>query len=196
MAEIRSTMDLVMERAARIGKASGEELRQSEARTRGMHLTVDYLDGKPARLLEDLEQEEAAVRMAIRQGMAESLLRNIFLARDDVQLERVTRACQGIVELAGNARDVASICQEARHIIDSYARHREQLRHQLEDQVRAQYEQALEQQMGEQAGALNIDPTLQPRFKEEWSRIKAELDSQYMQALEQHKIALKQRLRA
>ncbi len=195
MAEIRSTMDLVMERAARIGKASSEEIRQSEARTRGMHLTVDYLDGKPAQLIEALEREEAAIQMAVRQGMAESLLRNIFLASDDVQLERVTRACQGIVALAGNARDVASICQEVRHIIDGYARHREQLRRQLEDQVRVQYEQALEQQMGEQAGALNIDPTLQPRFKEEWSRIKAELDGQYMRALEQHKITLKQKLR-
>ncbi len=196
MAEIKSTMDLVMERAARIGKASSEELRQSEARTRGMHLTVDYLDGKSSRLLEELEREDAAVQMAIRQGMVESLLRNIFLARDDVQLERVTRASQGLVELSGNARDVASICQELRHIIDGYARHREQLRRQLEDQVRVQYEQALARQMGEQAGELNIDPALQPKFKEEWSRIEAELDSQYMQALEQHKTTLKQRLRA
>ncbi len=196
MAEIKSTMDLVMERAARMGKASGEEIRQSEARTRGMHLTADYLDGKSARLLEALEREEAALQMAIRQGMVESLLRNIFLARDDVQLERVARAGQGIVELAGNARDVASICQEIRHILDGYARHREQLRLQLEGQVRAQYEQALAQQMGEQAGELNIDPALQPRVKEEWSRIEAELDSQYMQALEQHKMTLKQRLRA
>lgn len=196
MAEIRSTMDLVMERAARIGKASSEELRQDEARTKGIHLTVGYLDGKSTRLLKKLKQEDAEIQMAIRRGMVESLLRNIFLTRDDVQLERVTRASQGLVELAGNARDVASICQEIRQIIDGYARHREQLQRQLEEQVRAQHEQALARQMGEQAGELDMDPALQPRFKEEWSRVEAELDSQYMQALEQHKMTLKQRLRA
>ncbi|NOQ45619.1 MAG: hypothetical protein GQ559_02945, partial [Desulfobulbaceae bacterium] len=48
MAEIKSTMDLVMERAARMGMATSEELQQEEARKTGMQLTAAYLNDESA----------------------------------------------------------------------------------------------------------------------------------------------------
>ena len=194
MAEIKSTMDLVMERAARIGRASSEELRREEARTKGMQLTGEYLDGKLERLTDELPGQESAAPDSLRQGMVESLMRNIFLARDDLQRDRVEKAFQGIIDLGGKAGDVVSICRELLTILDGYTKHRKQLRAQLEEQVRMQYEQLLAQQTGGQPGKLNIDVTMQPKFMEEWGRIEAELKDQYSQALEQYKVQLKQRL--
>ena len=37
------------------------------------------------------------------------------------------------------------------------------------------------------------DPALHPKFQEEWSRIKSDLDTQYNQALDQHKDSVAQR---
>ncbi len=54
MAEIKSTMDLVMERAARIGKASSVDLQQDEARKKGMQLTAGYLEGSFNSLVEKM----------------------------------------------------------------------------------------------------------------------------------------------
>ena len=45
MAGIKSTMDLVMERAARMGVATPEEMRHEENLKKGMQSTVDFLNG-------------------------------------------------------------------------------------------------------------------------------------------------------
>jgi len=194
MAEIKSTMDLVMERAARIGMATREELQQEEATKKGMLLAVDFLEGKVDDLPRSIAGHDKGIQGAVRQGTGESLLRNIFLPREEIQQERAAKAVQGILDLSGGAGDIASICQELLSVLGGYIQHREQIRGQLEEQVRMQYEQLLAQQQGMQRDNIKIDPTLQPRFKEEWSRIEGELNSQYNKALDQLKMQLKQRL--
>ena len=194
MAEIKSTMELVLERAAQMGKATSEEVEQDAAKKTGMQLAAAFLDGKEESPSKLLAEQEPARQMAIRLGMAETLLRNLFLPRDEHAQERTERATRGLLDLAGGAGDIVSICQEMQHIIGQYRQHREQLRGQLEEQMRMQYEQAMAQQTGGQAAGMNIDPTTQPKFLEEWARVEAELDSQYNQALNQHREQLKQRI--
>lgn len=194
MAEIKSTMDLVMERAARIGRASREELQQEEAQKKGIQLGVDFLEGRLDRLLDAIAEHEPAIQAAVRRGAAEGLLRNIFLPRDEAQRARTDQAVRGILDLSSSAGDVLSICREVQNILAGYSQHVEELRKQLEEQIRMQYEHLLAQQRGVQREKIKIDPTLQPKFKEEWSRIEGELNSQYNKALQQLKAGLAQRL--
>ena len=194
MAEIKSTMDLVMERAARFGKASREELQQDEARKKGIQLAVDFLEGRLDKVSAAVAGTEPAMQMAVRQGAAEGLLRNIFLPREPAQRARIDRAAQGIIELSSGAGDVVSICREIQNILAGYTQHGEQLKGQLEEQIRMQYEHLLAQQQGMPREKVKIDPTLQPKFKEEWGRIEAELNSQYGKALQQMKAELGPRL--
>jgi len=194
MAEIKSTMDLVMERAARIGKASSEDLRREEAQKKGMQLTAEYLDGTVSSLTDSLGALPGEMQQAARAGMLESLLRNIFLPRDDLQQERTGKAARAILELAGGAGDIASICNELLQIVQGYMQHRDELQKQLEEQIRMQYEQLLAQQGGMRQEEFKIDPSLQPKFREEWDRIEVELNSRYNEALNQNKANLKQRL--
>jgi hypothetical protein len=194
MAEIKSTMDLVMERAARIGKASSEDLQRDEAQKKGMQLTAEYLDGTLASLMDTLDSMKEETQSAVRTGMAESLLRNIFLPRDDIQQQRTEKAAQGIIELAGGAGDIETICRELLQIISGYMQHRDELRGQLEEQVKMQYQQVLAKQGGQGGEEFEMDPALLPMFREEWGKIEVELNSRYSAALEQHKTNLKQRL--
>ena len=195
MAEIKSTMDLVMERAARIGKASSDDLQREEAQKKGMQLTAEYLDGTVTSLADSLHGMQAEIRQAVRTGMIESLLRNIFLPRDEVQQGRAAAAARGINDLAGGAGDISTICNELLQIIQGYMQHRDELQGQLEEQIRMQYEQLLARQGGGmREDEFKIDPSLQSKFREEWGRIEVELNSRYSEALEQHKENLKQRL--
>ena len=195
MAEIKSTMDLVMERAARMAADSPDVDEQEEVRRRGMKMAAEFLDNKLDNLMSALQELPAGEQMAVRSGMVEVLLRNILLPRDDGARERGDKAAQGILELGGNAGDLAGICAEMQHILGQYNQHREQLKQQLEEQVKAQYEQLLAQEAaGMQADGLSPELALQAKVKEEWSRLEGELNDQYNQALEQHKTTLKQRL--
>jgi len=194
MAEIKSTMDLVMERAARFGKASSEDLQREEAHKKGMQATAEYLEGSVASLVETLAKVNRETQQAMRSGMVESLLRNIFLPRDEIQQSRADKAAAGLVELAGGAGDIATICRELKQIMSGYEQHRKELRSQLEEQIRMQYEQLLAHKGGMRADEIKIDPTLQPKFREEWGRIEAELYGRYNEALDQHKMNLRNRL--
>jgi hypothetical protein len=194
MAEIKSTMDLVMERAARYGKASDEDLQRDEARKKGMQKAAEYLEGSVASLAETLNEEKKELQQTLREGIAEGLLRNIFLPRDEVQQERTDKAVQGLVELSGGAGDVATICRELQQIMQGYQQHRKELQGQLEQQIKMQYEQMMAQSGGAQGEEFNLDPATQAKFREEWEKIEAELHRRYHDALEQHKINLKTRL--
>jgi len=195
MAEIKSTMELVLERAARMGTASSDDIAKEEAKKEGMRLAAAYLDGKGEPLDQALAKQPPERQEAVRAGMVEGLLRNLFLPRDEEALKRTEQAARGLIDLAGGAGDIVTMCQELQHVIGQYQQHREQLKSQLEEQLRAQIEQALAaQQMGGQADGLGLEASVQAKIQEEWARLEGELDSQYNQALEQYKDQIRLRL--
>lgn len=183
-----------MERAARMGKASNEELQQEEVRKSGMRLAADFLDGKVDSLMTTLAEQPEEQQVSTRSGMVDTLLRNIFLHRDEQGKERTEKATQGIREISGNAGEVGNICVEMQNILGQYNQHREQLHQQLEEQIRMQYDQMLAQQGGMQGGA-QLEQALEAKVNEELGRMEAELTDQYNQALEQYKGAIRERLR-
>jgi hypothetical protein len=197
MAEIKSTMELVMERAARMGRASDGELQQEDERKQGMKLAADFLDGKLDNLMTSLTDQATEQQVTIRSGMIETLLRNIFLHRDETGEERTGKAVKGILEISANTGDLSSICAAVQHILGQYNQHREQLRQQLEEQMRMQYEQMLAQQGGAdvQADGMSIEQALETKINEEWSNMEAEISGQYNQALDQHKAEIREQLR-
>ena len=195
MAEIKSTMDLVMERAARMGKASSDELESESVRKKGMKLAAEFLDGKRDLLLSALTELPQAQQVAAREGMVDVLLRNIFLPKDEVAQERTDTAARGLVGLGGGAGDLKTICTELQHVLGQYHQHREQLKTQLEEQVKQQYDQLLAQQRSGMPGeGGSPEMALQAQVKEEWTRLENDLAEQYNQAIAQHKMALKDRL--
>ena len=54
-------------------------------------------------------------------------------------------------------------------------------------------EQALAQQTGQKGLGMKMDPRMHPKFQEEWSKVKADLDGQYNQVMQQHKELVAQR---
>lgn len=193
MGEIKSTMELVMERAAKMGKASHDEIKHYEAIKKGMRLVADFFNGNGdslSNLHADHPQEE---QEAVRQGMIEGLLRNVFLPRDQGGEKRIEQAVCGLIDLAGG--DIASLCREMEEVIGQYTQHRQQLREQLEEQVRIQYEQQLKARQGGQgAGGAAIPPDMHPKFQEEWIRLEQELNSQYRQTLDQYRQEIRMKM--
>lgn len=190
MAGIKSTMDLVMERAARMGMATPEEMRHEDNMKQGMQSTVAFLNGTAPSLNEMLAEFAGAEQESVRKGMLTSLLRNLFLPRDEDGIARIERAIRGLVELNSATPDIGSLCREVQTIALQYGQHRQQLYDQLKEQMRMQIEQLLLRK-GMKPDSLKFDPTTEPQFKEQWSRLEADLDGQYGQALEQFKAQLK-----
>ena len=100
---------------------------------------------------------------------------------------------QGLLEMERSAGDMVAICAELKQILEQYTQHKEQIRKQLEDAVRAQLDQKLGEQGSPAGSRMSIDPAMHPMFQKEWVRMKADLDQQYNQALDQRKDMLLER---
>jgi hypothetical protein len=184
MAEIKSTLEKVLERAAAMGRASQEEIQADEQVKEGMRMAADYLQGKEMDLSQVMDATEAAG--LVKKGLVQVFLRNIALPRYD-DLQRAERAMQGLLELARGSGDLVSVFRDMKGILDHYQQHLKEIRQQVEEAFRQQMEQALSQQTGQKGLGLKVDPALHPKFQEEWSRVKSDLDAQYNKVLQQHK---------
>jgi hypothetical protein len=194
MAEIRSTMDMVMERAARLAAEAEDTGSDDDLLNLGMRLAAAYLNGQEQDLMGLLQARPSAEQMAIRAGMAKTMLRNIVLPRDyDEISEQSQLSLTGLQKLSGNSSDIAAICSELKQILEQYSQHCEQVKQQFDESILAKLKMKLQQQGVPLDDDMALNPTMHPQYQEEWSRTSAELNAQYNEALDQRKALIGQR---
>jgi hypothetical protein len=176
---------MVLERAARMAAAAAPEVNDEDQVKTGMRLAADFLNGKETDLGILLAAQPAPAQVAVRQGMAQTLLRNIVLPRDEQLQVSGKLALQGILALGGKSGEIKAICQELGQILDQYGQHKEQMTQQLEDAIRAQLEQ---QQRGpRREGQPPVNPAMHPHYREELAKMLTSLNNQYNEAMQQRK---------
>ena len=193
MAEIRSTMDMVMERAARLAEEAEESSGDDALANEGMRLAAAFLNGEGENLLEQLKSKAPEEQMIIRGGMARTMLRNILLPRDQEISEQTLLSLNGLQELSGNSTDIATICSELKQILEQDGQHREQVKQQFDESILNQLKMQLQQQGLAVDDEMALNPTMHPQYQEEWSKASAELNNQYNDALDQRQELIGQR---
>jgi len=185
MAEIKSTMDMVMERAARMAAAAPSTGNDDGLEKKGMRLAADYVNGKSIDLKEELAALPAGEQGEVGKGMLQTLLRNVVLPRSKELQDTGELALRGVLLLAGKKGEIVSVCRELEQILKQYGQHKEQMTQQLEEALRAQ----LEQQGGNrgQGGRGSANPAMHPHYREELSRMLTGLNNQYTDAMDQRK---------
>ncbi len=189
MAEIKSTMDMVLERAARMAAETTEEDNYlgEEQLKEGMRLGAAYLRGDGPGLGEKLAALPPLEKGPVRKGAVQAMLRNIFLAREAEKMTIAEKAMHGLVEIGQGDGELLQVLGEMKKILDGYRQHGEQLKEQLEAQF-SQQMALMEQNLAKQTGrAMKLQPAQHPKFQEEWARIQGQLNEQYGQALQQLK---------
>ncbi|HSR36237.1 MAG TPA: hypothetical protein VLL73_03570, partial [Desulfurivibrionaceae bacterium] len=118
MAEIKSTMEMVMERAARMGAGPAADLGAEERMKDGMRLGASYLRGEAADMVERLHGLGMPDRAQVLRGVVQTLLRNIFLPRDADQIAQATKAMEGLVAVGQADSELLMVCGEMQKILD------------------------------------------------------------------------------
>lgn len=192
MAEIRSTLEMVMERAARMaaeheGKASDDLLVKE-----GMKLAAEYMNTGNADLAGAITSRSEAERAPFVKGILDTLLRNITLPRDESIAENAEKALDAVNTLTDGAS--GDICSELHQLLGQYGQHKEQVTNQLDDAIRNQLVQQYAQQGREIADPSTINPAMHPQYAEEMKRMMSDLNSQYIQAFDQRKEMIRTRI--
>ena len=195
MAEIKSTMDMVMERAARMAAAEGP-VGGDDLEKEGMRAAASYLRGETVDLAGLVTAKPPAAQTPFRGGVVQALLRNIFLPREVEQQAGAELAMNGLIMVGHGSDELLAAFGELKKLLDQYLQHRQQYREQLEGHFAQQMAQ-LEATMAKQTGmAMKLKPSQHPKFQEEWQRILTQLNDQYGNALNQYKQQVEQFLAA
>jgi len=187
--EIKSALEIAMEKVEKLGEVTEEERMRWKHVPEGEKLAARYLK-QNLNLLSELGKFEENVKKYVVEGAQEVLIRNIELPMNDYLRKKNRRVMEGIKLLKNDKVSVENVFSKLRRIFDHYIEQGEQQRRQafesLKVDVEARIQQAVKQQMGPLA-SMKIDVESQPQFQEEWRRMLAQLDMQYMSLINEYK---------
>ncbi len=185
MAEIKSTLEMVLERAERMAAEASPTGSNDELTKKGMRLGADFMNKKEIDISAEIASEPAESRVEVLKGVSQTLLRNIVLPRNAERQESGKHALNGILVISSGSAQIQSICQELDQILAQYGQHKEQTTQQLNDAIRAQLEQQQVEKGAEPSSDIN--PAMHPQYQEELTKMLTSLNNQYSEAMDQRK---------
>jgi hypothetical protein len=189
MGDIKSAREIAMEKLAQIEEPTEEERLRWKFVPKGEALANRHLK-EDLNLVVELGKFQENERRYVIEGAAEILIRNIDLPRNDHAKRNNRRAMEGLKLLKNDKASVENVYSRIRNIFKHYAEQGEEQRKKTYEQLKLQFEariqQAVQQQLGPMARA-RVDVERQPQFHEEWRKVRAQLDSQYLQHLDEYK---------
>jgi len=189
MSDIKSAREIAMEKVEELGEVTEEERLRWKHVPEGEKLAARYLK-QNLNLATELGKYDEKVVNYIKEGAGEILIRNINLPQNDSIRKNNKKAMEGLKALKKDKIGVENIFSRIRNIFTHYAEQGEQQRKQAYEQLKGEFsakvQQAMQQQLGTTTG-LNIDIESQPQFQEEWRKLLVQLDSQYINLLNEYK---------
>lgn len=190
MGEIKSALEIAMEKIEKLGSVSEEERLKWKYVPEGKKLAARYIKGDGNLNVELKKYEENAKKYVIG-GASEILVKNIDLPGDDLIKKNNKRAMEGLKSLKSDKIAVENVFSKIRRIFDHYAGEGEQQRRQAYESLKSEFgakiQQAMQQQLGTSADMANMDIERQPQFQEEWRHLQTKLDLQYIKLLDEYK---------
>ncbi len=195
MGDIKSAREIAMEKIDKMGEPTEAERLEWKYLPEGEKLAARYLK-QDVQLPPEISKFDKKAAPYVSLGATRVLIKNINLPLNEAVQKTNKLAMDGIKTLKTDKNRVEAVLGQIRNIFAHYAGQGEQQRKQAYNQIKQEFqariEQALRQQTGGNVSGLNIDVERQPQFQEEWRKIKGQMDSQYIQVLDE----LKQQLEA
>lgn len=189
--EIKSTLEIALEKAERIGKASKEELELFQIKEKAQKLSAKFLrDELPdfeEKLTELLKDKSSQQKKVVYQSIVDVFLKNIVLPKYEYQLDDAKKALEGLKKIFKKVSEISKLCQQLETLLREYLMHKEAIYNELLRRFNAGVS-ALEKALSNQLGAeVKVNVEEHPQFKEEWNKIKEKLDEEYGKQLEYFK---------
>jgi len=188
MGGIKSAIEIAMEKVEKLDKATEEERLRWKYIPEGEKLAVKYLK-QDCNLVVEMSRYEENIAKYVIEGASDILIRNISLPKNDLAKSNNRKAMDGLKNLKSDKVGVENVFSQIRRVFNHYVEQGEQQRRQayesLKTECEANIQQVIQQQMG--SVEIKIDVERQPQFQEEWLKIQAQLDLQYLKHLDEYK---------
>ncbi|MEJ2070998.1 MAG: hypothetical protein P8X65_10475 [Syntrophobacterales bacterium] len=187
MAEIKSALELALEKAEQYGRATKEDLLQDKYKEQGRQWAVQYLKEEEIDLEKELAVLSPEAQPLARVAMKEVFLRNITFPKEETIDSRLNKALEGIMVVATNKKAMGRIKQEIDQLLQQFLMARNTALQQMKNsfmQTLGNYTRALEAQLKTK---VRLDVENLPEFQQEWRKFEGNLLDQFEPVLEDRK---------
>jgi hypothetical protein len=187
VAEIKSALELALEKAEQYGRATKEDLLQDKYKEQGRQWAVNYLKEEELDLEKELAALSSEAQPLARVAMKEVFLRNITLPKEEAIDARLNKAMEGIMVVATDKKAMGRLKQEVDQLLQQFLMARNSALQQLKNsfmQTLGNYTRALEAQL---KSKVRLDVENLPEFQQEWRKFEGNLLDQFEPVLEDRK---------
>jgi hypothetical protein len=187
VAEIKSALELALEKAEQYGRATKEDLLQDKYKEQGRQWAVQYLKEEEIDLEKELAVLSPEAQPLARVAMKEVFLRNITFPKEETIDSRLNKALEGIMVVATNKKAMGRIKQEIDQLLQQFLMARNTALQQMKNsfmQTLGNYTRALEAQLKTK---VRLDVENLPEFQQEWRKFEGNLLDQFEPVLEDRK---------
>jgi hypothetical protein len=189
MGEIKSAAEIAREKLEQIGEPTPEERLKWKYGPEGEKLAARYLkDG--GNLVSEVSRYDANARGVVVDAVSDILIKNIGLPRTEAARRNNKKAMDGLKAVKNDKVAMENVLSKMRRILDHYIQEGDKQRKQAYDSLKAEFETKIQQAVRQQTGVsarVNIDVEKQPQFLEEWQRVQAQMEAQYLNLLDEYK---------
>ncbi len=190
MGDIKTAAQIAAEKLAKIGEPTEQERIKWKYGPEGEKLAAQYLK-EDINLVNEMKKYDEKPRKLMAATVNDILLKNISLPHNEMARKTNKKSMDGLKALKNNKAAVDNIYKRMQHVLDHYiqegAEQKKQAYEQLKQQMEEQIQQMIRKQTGTTSARMKIDVEKQPQFQEEWQRIQAQLEGQYIQLLDEYK---------
>jgi hypothetical protein len=190
MGEIKSAAEIAREKLEKIGAPTEEERLKWKYGPEGEKLAARYLREDTVNLASVIKQYDDKAKKVVIAGVSEILLRNIGLPRNDIARKNNKKAMDGLKIMKNDKVAVENVFSRIRHVLDHYGQEGARQKKQAYDTLKAEFEARIQQAIRQKTGvnaSIKVDVEKQPQFLDEWQRVQAQMEAQYLKLLDDYK---------
>jgi hypothetical protein len=189
MGEIKSAAEIAREKLEKIGEPTEAERLKWKYGPEGEKLAARYLK-EDTNLINEVKKYDDKAKKYITASVNDILIRNILLPRNEVARKTNKKAMDGLKALKNDKVAVENVFSKMRHVLDHYVQEGAKQKKQAYESLKAEFEARIQQAIKKQTGVnarVKIDVEKQPQFLEEWQRVQAQMEAQYLTLLDEYK---------
>jgi hypothetical protein len=189
MGDIKSAAEIAREKLEKIGEPTEEERLKWKYTPEGERLAALYLK-EDTNLINEVKKYEERARGFVTSSVSDILLKNISLPRNEGARRNNKKAMDGLKAIKNDKIAVENIFSKMRHVLDHYVNEGTKQKKQAYDSLKSDFEAKVQQAIRQKTGVnarINIDVEKQPQFLEEWQRLQAQMEAQYLTLLDEYK---------
>ena len=190
MGDIKSAAEIAREKLEKIGAPTEEERLKWKYAPEGEKLAARYLKEDNINLGSEVKKFDDKARKVVIDGINDILLRNISLPRSEIARKTNKKAMDGLKALKNDKAGVENVFGRVRHVLDHYVQEGANQKKQAYDTLKAEFEAKVQQALRQKTGVnakFKVDVEKQPQFLDEWQRVQAQMEAQYVNLLDDYK---------